>query len=103
MSLAIAETAGVTKTLESTKQAFAEEVLTGLTARRKYLPSKYLYNKRGEEVFWQIRVMLVYYLTYVEHKVFSTRKADEQLSCLGNKIGKVVLFLGADIGNFSEK
>ena len=158
-----------------------EDVLIGLTARQKYLPSKYLYNKRGDEIFQQIMAMPEYYLTRAEHEIFSTHKAEmleklregnqsfhliefgagdgmktkvllrhcmdqqanvryvpidisenilkelsldlatnlpaldvqpiggdyfdaiEQLPCLGNETRKVVLFLGANIGNFSEK
>ena len=34
---------------------FAADVYAGLTAEKKFLPSKYLYNKRGDEIFQQIR------------------------------------------------
>ena len=57
---------------------FAADVLKGLSAKEKYLPSKYLYNKRGDEIFQQIMAMPEYYLTRSEFEIFSTRK-DEML------------------------
>lgn len=54
---------------------FAEDVRQGLTAAQKYLPSKYLYNKRGDEIFQEIMAMPEYYLTRAEYEIFATHKA----------------------------
>ncbi|MEM9673319.1 MAG: L-histidine N(alpha)-methyltransferase [Bacteroidota bacterium] len=49
---------------------FAANVYEGLTAQEKFLPSKYLYNKRGDEIFQQIMAMEEYYPTRAEYEVF---------------------------------
>jgi dimethylhistidine N-methyltransferase len=54
---------------------FAKDVLSGLSARRKSLPSKYLYNKKGDEIFQQIMAMEEYYPTRCEYQVFENEKA----------------------------
>ncbi len=63
-------------TVTSTEQQFAADVREGLRAREKYLPSKYLYNKRGDEIFQEIMAMPEYYLTRAEYEIFSSCKED---------------------------
>lgn len=43
-----------------------EDVIHGLTAYRKYLPSKYFYDGRGSDLFEQITALPEYYLTRTE-------------------------------------
>lgn len=56
-------------------KTFAEDIRKGLTANEKYLPSKYLYNKRGDEIFQEIMAMPEYYLTRAEYEILATHKA----------------------------
>jgi len=53
---------------------FAADVYEGLTAQEKFLPSKYLYNKRGDEIFQQIMAMEEYYPTRAEHEIFEMHR-----------------------------
>lgn len=46
--------------------ALQAELLTGLTARQKYLPAKYLYDERGSQLFDQICELPEYYVTRTE-------------------------------------
>lgn len=55
---------------------FAADVYEGLTAEEKFLPSKYLYNKRGDEIFQQIMAMEEYYPTRAEHEVFELHRQE---------------------------
>ncbi len=68
----------LTEVIESTRavnRTFAEDIRKGLTADKKYLPSKYLYNKRGDEIFQEIMAMPEYYLTRAEHEIFTTHQS----------------------------
>ncbi len=49
---------------------FKRDVDTGLSAEKKSLPSKYFYNKIGDELFVKIMNMPEYYLTNAEHEIF---------------------------------
>ena len=55
---------------------FAEDVLKGLSARPKYLLSKYFYDDEGSRIFQQIMQMPEYYLTDCEMEIFKTQKQD---------------------------
>jgi len=55
---------------------FAADVYEGLTAKEKFLPSKYLYNKRGDEIFQQIMAMEEYYPTRAEHEIFELHREE---------------------------
>ncbi len=57
-------------------QAFAADVYEGLTADHKFLPSKYLYDTRGDAIFQEIMAMEAYYPTRSEHEIFSTHKEE---------------------------
>ncbi len=50
-------------------ERFAHDVLTGFSAPRKYLPSKYFYDARGSELFARITDIDAYYLTACEFDV----------------------------------
>ena len=50
---------------------FAEDVLKGLSATKKYLPSKYFYDDNGSRIFQEIMAMPEYYLTDAEFEILS--------------------------------
>lgn len=52
------------------------EVLRGLSGSLKSLPSKYLYDKAGDQLFQEIMAMPEYYLTNCELDIFKNRTAD---------------------------
>lgn len=54
---------------------FAEDVLAGLQAKNKTLPSKYFYDVKGDALFQQIMNLEEYYLTNKELEIFKTHKA----------------------------
>ncbi len=56
--------------------SFAFDVLSGLTAKNKFLSSKYLYNKRGDEIFQEIMAMPEYYLTRAEFEILASNKKE---------------------------
>lgn len=55
-------------------QQFAQDVLDGLNSIPKTLPSKYFYDKKGDELFQQIMALDEYYLTRAEYEVFDKNK-----------------------------
>ncbi|WP_336732838.1 L-histidine N(alpha)-methyltransferase [Chryseobacterium sp. VD8] len=59
-----------------THHKFKNEILNGLSEEPKHLLSKYLYDKKGDELFQQIMNMPEYYLTDCELEIF-TRKKNE--------------------------
>ena len=50
---------------------FAQDVLAGLTADKKQLPSKYFYDDNGSRIFQEIMNMPEYYLTDAEFEILS--------------------------------
>lgn len=54
--------------------AFAADVYEGLTADKKFLPSKYLYDERGDAIFQEIMAMEAYYPTRSEYEILDTHK-----------------------------
>ena len=57
-------------------RVFAADVYEGLTASQKFLPSKYLYDQRGDAIFQEIMAMDAYYPTRSEHEIFSLHKEE---------------------------
>ncbi len=53
---------------------FAQDTLKGLSSEKKYLFSKYFYDKKGSEIFRDIMRMPEYYLTNCELEIFQTQK-----------------------------
>ena len=49
--------------------SIADDVLTGLTAVRKYIPSKYFYDARGSQLFEEICRLPEYYPTRTELQI----------------------------------
>ena len=64
------------------KEQFKKDVLDGLSSDPKRLPSKYFYDKKGDELFVKIMNMPEYYLTDAEMEIFQTRQ-DEIIQKLG--------------------
>ncbi len=56
------------------KENFAIDILTGFSARKKYIPSKYFYDAKGSELFEQITDQVDYYPTKCEFEVFERNK-----------------------------
>jgi len=56
--------------------AFALDVLVGLSSARKALPSKYFYDKRGSELYREITTLEEYYLTGAELEIIRTHHRD---------------------------
>ena len=54
---------------------FLEDVDAGLSQKQKSLPSKYFYDKTGDELFMQIMNLPEYYLTRAEMEIFSQQTA----------------------------
>lgn len=50
---------------------FAQDVLSGLTAKNKHLSSKYFYDDNGSRIFQEIMNMPEYYLTKAEFEILS--------------------------------
>ncbi|WP_224997800.1 L-histidine N(alpha)-methyltransferase [Cesiribacter sp. SM1] len=63
---------------EVKNSAFARDVLAGLSAPQKRLPSKYFYDKRGDAIFQSIMNMPEYYLTRSEYEILDMHKESLQ-------------------------
>ncbi len=61
---------------EPVNRAFAADVYEGLTAPAKFLPSKYLYDQRGDAIFQEIMAMEAYYPTRSEDEIFRAHKEE---------------------------
>ncbi|MEL7118957.1 MAG: L-histidine N(alpha)-methyltransferase [Bacteroidota bacterium] len=85
-----------TITIDSELALFQKEILEGLKANPKRLPSKYFYDEKGDELFQQIMEMPSYYLTNCETEIFQNQKA-EILKAIDYKSFKLVE-LGAGDG-----
>ncbi len=53
---------------------FAQDVDEGLSAKNKYLSSRYFYDAKGDKIFQQIMKMPEYYLTNCEYEIFDLQK-----------------------------
>lgn len=80
----------------SLRDQFAFDVLMGLSAEHKYLPSKYFYDTRGSELFEQITDLDEYYPTACEFEILQ-RVAPEIAAALSDETFDVVE-LGAGDG-----
>jgi len=57
-------------------EQFARDVLKGLSARHKYLSSKYFYDEQGDALFQRIMDLPEYYLTRSEYQIFETHRQE---------------------------
>ncbi|HSU99364.1 MAG TPA: L-histidine N(alpha)-methyltransferase [Roseiarcus sp.] len=81
------------------QEAFRADVLAGLSQPRKALPSRWLYDQRGSELFEEITRLDEYYLTRTETAILRAH-ADEMSALCGN--GAVLLEYGAGAAIKSE-
>jgi len=63
-------------------EQFKRDVEQGLGNSPKTLPSKYFYDKKGDDLFVQIMSMPEYYLTRAEHEIFKNQ-VDALIQALG--------------------
>ena len=85
-------------------EQFEKDVDLGLSSENKTLPSKYFYDKKGDELFSQIMNLPEYYLTRAENEVFE-EQTEKIISSLGlQKHTKFELIeLGAGNGTKTKK
>jgi dimethylhistidine N-methyltransferase len=83
----------------SQHEAFRANVLTGLSQRQKTLPSRWLYDQRGSELFEEITRLDEYYLTRTETAILR-RHAEEMAALCGDRA--VLLEYGAGAAIKSE-
>lgn len=80
------------------KDQFAQDVIEGLTATPKKLPSKYFYDEKGDRLFQQIMNLDEYYLTKSEYAILDTYKG-QLLSLFSDQTDKFnVVEFGAGDG-----
>jgi dimethylhistidine N-methyltransferase len=83
----------------SQHEAFRADVLAGLSQRQKTLPSRWLYDQRGSELFEEITGLDEYYLTRTETAILR-RHAGEMAALCGENV--VLLEYGAGAAIKSE-
>jgi dimethylhistidine N-methyltransferase len=83
----------------SQDEAFRADVLAGLSQRQKTLPSRWLYDQRGSELFEEITRLDEYYLTRTETAILRLH-AEEMAALCGE--GAVLLEYGAGAAIKSE-
>jgi len=83
----------------SQREAFRADVLAGLAQQQKTLPSRWLYDQRGSELFEEITGLDEYYLTRTETAILRRHARDMAALC-GQ--GAVLLEYGAGAAIKSE-
>lgn len=78
----------------SSRDHFSRDVIAGLSAENKSLPSKYLYDQRGSELFEEICQLDEYYLTRTEAGIME-RYAHEMAGAIGSKACLIELGSGS--------
>jgi dimethylhistidine N-methyltransferase len=66
--------------------AFLADVLAGLSAQRKVVPARWLYDRRGSELFEAITVLPEYYPTRTERSILESRASDIVALVGGNRV-----------------
>lgn len=79
----------------NTHQQFLLDVIKGLSARQKFLESKYFYNAKGDELFKKIMGCEEYYLTRCEMEIFTKQTAEFASTIINNLDEFDVVELGA--------
>lgn len=82
--------------ISESHEAFALDVLTGLSQMPKSLPSKYFYDEEGSKLFQQITELPEYYLTQCETEILHSKK--EKIARLINGRRFNLVELGAGDG-----
>lgn len=86
-----------TRPADTKSQSFRDDVLNGLSAEQKSIPSKYFYDERGSELFDAITKTPEYYPTNVEEGIMETN-IDE----IVNSIGSRALFVELGSGSSTK-
>lgn len=76
------------------------EILQGLMSSQKKIPSKFLYDKRGSQIFNQITELPEYYLTRCEKEIFKTK--GKEISALIGDQAFHLIELGPGDGSKAE-
>lgn len=79
----------MSKAQEIYRNDFAAAVKNGLQGKDKYIPSKYLYDQKGSELFVEITKLDEYYLTGCELEIFKTQSHDI-VEAIGTKIENLI-------------
>ncbi len=58
------------------QENFAEDLIKGLSSIPKYLPSRYLYDDKGDALFQKIMNLEEYYVTRAEFQILQNNKED---------------------------
>ena len=77
---------------------FAADVLRGLSAKPKFLSSKYFYDDEGSRLFQEIMKLPEYYLTRAETEVFATQTREIYETFAENSAEFDLIELGAGDG-----
>lgn len=81
-----------TRTDDRRREAFREDVLTGLSQRQKVIPARWFYDRRGSELFEQITTLPEYSATRTEVSIL--RQCGQTIARIAGK-GRVVVEFGA--------
>lgn len=60
--------------MDENTDKFLQDVIRGLNAENKFLPSKYFYDQKGDELFRKITQLDAYYLTRCELEILNRQK-----------------------------
>lgn len=74
---------------------FLDDVIKGLTAKDKFLHSKYFYNESGDKLFQEIMKLPEYYLTRCEMEIFTRQKGEIASELIRQNSDFDVIELGA--------
>ncbi len=77
------------------QEQFYDDVLKGLTKKIKQLPSKYFYDKQGDQLFQQIMQNNDYYLTRCEMEILQQKTAEVARPFMFNNTSFDLIELGA--------
>ena len=94
--ISVSDTCCLMKSQSDSSDNFVEEVHHGLSQKTKSIPSKYLYDKKGSELFDEICDLQEYYLTKKELEILSSFK-DEFAAHLDGDYALVELGSGSAI------
>src|SRR5690554_4451281 len=77
-------------------QSFAKDIMAGLGADNKFIPSKYLYDEKGSRIFQSIMNLPEYYLTRAEFDILEEYKEGilRPIAANGRKFNLVELGAG---------
>jgi len=79
-------------------ERFHMEIMAGLSAHPKRLPSKYFYDETGDRLFQQIMRCPEYYLTRCELDIFQNKSAELIRAIAGSEGSLDIIELGAGDG-----